>query len=205
MAMARSAPHTYVSALPFAPSSSRILNQYAHEFPRTLRLERGQLSDWPALEVTIQVHDTQFLHVAFSPDGQRIASASVDGTIHVWNATAGQVVAGPFTGHTDSVRSVAYSTNGQHTVSASDDGRFHVVMTATENIKNQFTDQFLICRDGWLYGEENELVLWIPELHRPCLHRPSTIWIAGKHETRLDLSDFAYGSNWATSILSQSF
>jgi WD40 repeat protein len=98
-----------------------------------------------------------------------------------------------------SVTSVAYSLGGQYTASASDNGTIHLLEAATraESIKIQFTDQPSIDNDGWLHGEENELVLWIPELHRPCLHRPSTIWIAGKHETRLDLSDFAYGLNWA--------
>ena len=38
--------------------------------------------------------------VAFSPDGQWVVSGSKDQTIYVWNALAGEVVAGPFTGHT---------------------------------------------------------------------------------------------------------
>jgi hypothetical protein len=141
----------------------------------------------------------------------------------VWDATTGQIIAGPFTGHTSYVTSVAFSPDGErivsgsedqtirvwdattgHVASASDNGTIRAkTATMAENIKNQFTDQSLIDSDGWLHGEEDELVLWIPELHRPCLHRPSTIWIAGKHDTRLDLSYFAYGSNWATSTLPQ--
>jgi WD40 repeat protein len=34
--------------------------------------------------------------VAFSPNGQHIASASNDHTIRVWDAATGEVVAGPF-------------------------------------------------------------------------------------------------------------
>jgi WD40 repeat protein len=74
--LARSTSHMYVSALPFAPTSSLILDQYLHHFPRTLNLARGQLSHWPVLEMTIQTHRMCVKSIAFSPDGQRIASGS---------------------------------------------------------------------------------------------------------------------------------
>jgi hypothetical protein len=31
-----------------------------------------------------------------------------------------------------------------------------------------------------------------------AFHRRSTVWIEGQHETRLDLSKFVHGTNWAT-------
>jgi WD40 repeat protein len=34
-----------------------------------------------------------------SPDGKRIASASLDCTVRMWDAATGEIVAGPFTGH----------------------------------------------------------------------------------------------------------
>ena len=56
-----------------------------------------------------------------------------------------------------------------------------------------FTDQSEIDEDGWICGNEGELLMWIPPVHRKNLHCPSNIWIAGKNEAHLDLSKFVHG------------
>jgi WD40 repeat protein len=55
--------------------------------------------------------------VAFSPDGQRLASASVDKTVKVWDAATGQEVL-TLKGHTGAVSSVAFSPDGTRLASA---------------------------------------------------------------------------------------
>ena len=58
--------------------------------------------------------------MAFSPDGKRLASASWDQTIKVWDAATGQEAL-TLKGHTQIVNTVAFSPDGERIASASAD------------------------------------------------------------------------------------
>jgi tetratricopeptide (TPR) repeat protein len=63
--------------------------------------------------------------VAFSPDGQRLASASQDQTVKIWESATGKELVA-LKGHAGEVTSVAFSPDGQRLASANQDGSIHL-------------------------------------------------------------------------------
>ena len=124
--MVQSAPHIYLSALPFTPTNSIISGLTSSEFPNVFSVDVGRLVDWPSIDVTFEGHEGVVFSVAYSPDGGKIVSSSGDRTVLVWDAETGDVLSGPFEGHTRAVSSVAYSPDGKRIVSGSYDQTLRV-------------------------------------------------------------------------------
>jgi serine/threonine protein kinase len=70
-------------------------------------------------------HRSRVTSVIWSPDGKRLASASYDKTVRVWDAANGNALF-TYRGHTDRVNALAWSPDGKHIASASSDSTVQV-------------------------------------------------------------------------------
>ena len=119
--ISQSVPHIYLSALPFSPPESVVLQYMRIGFQNTLSVEAGSLKHWPVIHQTLTGHSDDVLSVVFSPNGTRIVSVSgaVNGTL--WDAMSGAPIGELLKRHSASIQSVTYSPDGTRIISGSDD------------------------------------------------------------------------------------
>jgi WD40 repeat protein/energy-coupling factor transporter ATP-binding protein EcfA2 len=68
---------------------------------------------------------------AFSPDGARIVTASIDKTVRIWDAVSGKPIGEPLRGHEGTVNRAAFSPDGARIVTASVDKTARIWDVAT--------------------------------------------------------------------------
>ncbi|KAL4968200.1 WD40-repeat-containing domain protein [Aspergillus stella-maris] len=134
----------YASALAFAPKGSIMRTIFENDIPSWINGLPEVEDDWGALIQTIQGHSSSVGSVAFSPDGQLLASGAHDGTVKLWNPVTGELQQ-TLTGH-DGPATVALSA--QFLVSSS---------CGSLRISDPFTGELLHTLDSHVTRKERNL------------------------------------------------
>ncbi|WZH40870.1 LOW QUALITY PROTEIN: NACHT domain-containing protein [Fusarium acuminatum] len=114
------APLQIYSCLAFTPSKSVVRKTFEKAIPRWIsNLPRVQES-WDACLLTLEGHGDFVNSVVFSHDSKKVASASDDHMIGIWNAETGECER-VLEGHSSRVNSVVFSHDSKKVASASDD------------------------------------------------------------------------------------
>jgi WD40 repeat protein len=121
---------TYAPALVFSPARSQIRRFFVEEAPKWITIKPPVVDKWTACLKTLEGHSKRVSSVAFSHDATRLASASYDWTVKIWDASNGECLK-TLEGHSSVVSSVAFSPYTTRLASASNDSTVKIWNTSS--------------------------------------------------------------------------
>jgi len=126
----------------------------------------------PQAPLLLAGHANHMNIMAFSRDGRFLASTSNDHTIRVWDLQV-----------------------------AAERKNTCINKTSDEPEITELSDDTFIDSDGWALciddrGRSPFRLMWVPEIHRAFIPRPSSVFAGVSNETWLDLGRFVHGKDW---------
>ncbi|KAL5611102.1 hypothetical protein FOBRF1_007219 [Fusarium oxysporum] len=178
----------YSSAIIFTPGNSKVREAFKSELQGWVTGPAME-DAWSACLQTLEGHSCSVNSVAWSYDAARLASASDDNTVKIWDATTGQCIS-TLEGHSGSVNAAAWSHDAARLASASGD---HTV-----KIWDPATGQCISTLEGHIYSVKS--VAWSHDAARLATASDDNtvkIWDAATGQCISTLEGHKY---WARSV-----
>ncbi|KAG8761985.1 hypothetical protein FRC12_009249 [Ceratobasidium sp. 428] len=122
----KSTPHIYLSVLALWEKADPMWICYGARMQNLVRATGTTIDNRETAGLAVWQYKHEVFSVSVSPDGRLVASGSADQSVCIWNAHAGQIVAGPLKGHTGYVNWVSFSPDGGRFVSGSNDNTIRI-------------------------------------------------------------------------------
>lgn len=159
----------YASALLFSPTGSLVRRLFKKEEPKWAMIRPGVGDAWSACLQTLEGHSDEVRSVAFSPDSTRLASASDDNTIKIWDASgasSGACLQALEIGKR--LERISFDTTGSylHTEIGAITITTPPLSQTADDTKPQYQGAGVSTDGAWI-TYKGEHVLWLPSEYRP--------------------------------------
>ena len=168
----------YASALLFSPADSITRRLFQHEEPEDVTVKPAISNGWSACLQTLEGHSDYVSSVAFSHDSTRLASASDDRTVKIWDASSGACLSTINVG--TSLRYLSFNSTG--TLIHTETGTITITTSQITN-RVDVTASDLQCQGAGLSPDSiwvlrsGSNILWIPSEYRPLCSAVSGTYV----------------------------
>ncbi|KAK7189040.1 beta transducin-like protein HET-E4s, partial [Paraphaeosphaeria sporulosa] len=152
------------------PRLSLVRKLFEKEVPPWISTKLPMTENWSACLQTLEGHSDTVTSVAFSPDSTRLASASTDGTVKVWDAGSGACLQTLDIGYP--LQTMSFNASGSGLLT--NIGVINLgpllssnITTTTQELESPKYQVTALSSDGtWItYNSQN--VIWLPLEYRP--------------------------------------
>ena len=119
----QSAPHIYISALPFEDKNSLVYQEFLPRCTGLIAVSISGIAHHGGNAVmTLTGHSGAVHSVSYSSDGRLLSSGSADGTVRIWDTQTGEESLPPIRSGDGPVLSVAFAQNSKQVVFGTEAG-----------------------------------------------------------------------------------